>query len=187
MSLSNTNECPICMECINNDKNRVTTECGHAFHCSCLMQNVAVNGFGCPYCRTVMADEPEDDYSDSEYDDDASLDDEELEDYTMTSFRMFQQRIHGEEIEEEEEDEEDEIIPDSRYVVQQLILKGVTMEDLVKQLLYQEYSDHGTRYNIYEEKSDEVFEQLSTIMTDYKPENDPFMNNHNEVAENPVA
>jgi hypothetical protein len=179
MSLSNTNtnECPICMECINNDTNRVTTECGHEFHCSCLMHNVAVNGFGCPYCRTVMADEPEDDYSDSEYDDDASLDDEELEDHTMTSFRMFHQRINGEEIEEEDSEDEDErvIVPDSRYIVQELIRKGITMDDLVKKILYEEYSDRGSQYTIYGAKPDEVYDKLDAIMSEYNSENDPFL------------
>ena len=45
-------ECPICMIEIDGTNNRVTTECGHAFHTKCLLSNVAFNGFGCPYCRT---------------------------------------------------------------------------------------------------------------------------------------
>ena len=48
-------ECPICLAEIDSVSNKVTTECGHSFHCSCLMHNVLVNGFRCPYCRTVMA------------------------------------------------------------------------------------------------------------------------------------
>lgn len=176
LSATNANECPICMECIN-DTNRVTTECGHVFHCSCLMHNVAVNGFGCPYCRSVMADEPKDDYSDdeSEYDDDESLDDEEMEDYTMTSFRMFHQRISGEEIEDDEAESDGVIVPDSRYVVQELIRKGITMDDLVKKLLYEEYSQRGSQYTIYGAKPDEVYEKLDAIMSEYNSENDPFV------------
>ena len=54
------NDCPICMDTIEGFNNRVVTECGHVFHCSCLMQNITHNGFGCPYCRTKMADEVED-------------------------------------------------------------------------------------------------------------------------------
>ena len=54
-------ECPICMESIDDDVNRVITHCGHVFHCSCLMTNVAnnkyQNGFKCPYCRSEMASE----------------------------------------------------------------------------------------------------------------------------------
>ena len=48
-------ECPICFELIDKI-NSLTTECGHTFHTSCLMKNVAHNGFGCPYCRTAMAE-----------------------------------------------------------------------------------------------------------------------------------
>ena len=40
---------------IDSVSNKVTTECGHSFHCSCLMHNVLVNGFRCPYCRSAMA------------------------------------------------------------------------------------------------------------------------------------
>ena len=61
-------ECPICMDCIESTTNNcVTTECGHCFHTNCLMKSVAHNGFGCPYCRTAMAEQPEED------DDDDSL------------------------------------------------------------------------------------------------------------------
>ena len=54
-NISENAECPICMDCILDTKNRVTTECGHCFHTNCLMTSVAHNGFGCPYCRTAMA------------------------------------------------------------------------------------------------------------------------------------
>lgn len=53
-------DCPICMDCIETTtKNCVTTNCGHCFHTNCLMQNVAHNGFACPYCRAVMAEKPQ--------------------------------------------------------------------------------------------------------------------------------
>ena len=64
-------ECPICMDDICLNVNCVTTECGHQFHTSCLMQNVAHNGFGCPYCRNTLAeyvkDEEDTDYEDSDF------------------------------------------------------------------------------------------------------------------------
>ena len=65
-------ECPICMDPIEGAKNSITTECGHAFHATCLMTSVAHNGFGCPYCRTAMAEVPEEEeteYSDEDDDD----------------------------------------------------------------------------------------------------------------------
>ena len=104
----NQNECPICMDDIDGLSNRVTTECGHTFHCSCLMRNTAHNGFGCPYCRTTMAEIPDD--SDDDFDsNDSDSNDYDLEDDTfLTSFRMFHQQLNGQEVEEEEDEDEDE-------------------------------------------------------------------------------
>jgi hypothetical protein len=73
------------MDAIDGVNNRVVTECGHAFHCSCLMKNAVHNGFGCPYCRTKMAEEiEEDDDSDDDtyvsYDTDDEEEDEEDDD-----------------------------------------------------------------------------------------------------------
>ena len=84
--------------------NRVTTECGHAFHCSCLMQNAAHNGFGCPYCRTTMAEIPDD--SDLDSDDSITISSfyNDEEDEFLTSFRMFHQQLNGQEVEEEDSD-----------------------------------------------------------------------------------
>ena len=64
-------ECPICLEEIVGLKNRVTTDCGHTFHCRCLLNNAAHNGFGCPFCRAELADEVQDsDDDEDEYDSD---------------------------------------------------------------------------------------------------------------------
>jgi hypothetical protein len=74
-------ECAICMDIIEGNRNVVTTECGHTFHCKCMMTNVAHNGFACPLCRSEMVEMPEeeededaparyDDSSDDEYDSD---------------------------------------------------------------------------------------------------------------------
>jgi len=63
MDISNDNEednsCPICMEIVVRDINCVVTECKHCFHTSCLMRHVSYNGFGCPYCRQCLAEEPD--------------------------------------------------------------------------------------------------------------------------------
>ena len=98
-------ECPICMESIEGLCNKVVTECGHAFHCACLMQNASHNGFGCPYCRTAMATEPVND-EDDEDDDGWSVDETVFHANALTSFRLFHQRNNGEELEEEEEEED---------------------------------------------------------------------------------
>ena len=92
-------ECPICLEIVDVSKNCVVTECGHSFHCACLMRNAVTNGFGCPMCRTAMAEEPEDD--DDDDDDDDSEDDydslfsddseEEQEEVDMDFSDLFQE------------------------------------------------------------------------------------------------
>lgn len=169
----NSQECPICMEIIEGLCNRVVTECGHSFHCSCLMQNTAHNGFGCPYCRTKMADELA--KEEDEYDDDEYINDEEstvFQDDALTSFRMFHQQLNGEEVEEEppseewvSDDEDDEdAMPDSAYVVQKLSERGITFEDLVKNILFQDY---GESYFEYERRSFEVCGQFNAIISHY--------------------
>jgi hypothetical protein len=64
-----TIDCPICMDPIDGNKNSVVTECGHKFHCSCLMKNSCHNGFDCPMCRSAMVEEMEQDDDEDEEDD----------------------------------------------------------------------------------------------------------------------
>lgn len=121
LRMSSNNDCPICMDTIGLS-NCLTTECGHRFHTSCLMRNVAHNGFGCPYCRSIMADEPHDD--ESEYtegnteDEDASIHPyydyprtyarrTNIHDNILRGFRFFQNNI--EQIAHDPQDEEDEV------------------------------------------------------------------------------
>lgn len=53
-------ECPICLCSIKNKKaDFIATTCGHCFHSSCLMRHLSMNGFSCPYCRNIMAEEHE--------------------------------------------------------------------------------------------------------------------------------
>lgn len=130
-------ECPICFETISSEVNTVITECGHRFHCKCLMQNAMHNGFGCPYCRTDMTNKPKPEkihVIEQEYEYINDAEDMELEEgeifrtefqefvdrqfyidkihgkhFVLTTFRMFQQRIEGEEPEEYTEEELDDL------------------------------------------------------------------------------
>lgn len=179
-------ECPICMDAIDVTKNSVVTDCGHTFHCSCLMQNAAHNGFGCPYCRAIMANEPPlsdelplSDEEDEEEEEDDWQENQEISDNSLTSFRMFMQRLDGEEPEEEEEEEhswesEDEdsdhgelIWPNSEYVATKLRDRGISYEDLVKNLLF---SDHGYEdtYSQYESLSIAIYRQIKEISRHYE-------------------
>jgi hypothetical protein len=158
-----SSDCPICMESFCEEKNTLITECGHKFHTNCMMQNVAHNGFGCPYCRTEMVknttniiEDDEDEEADSDYDpmnDAMIMEEDEYEDmdltnYVLSGFRWFMLRVHGEELDNDEygdfeeetdaneEDEEETINIDTAYVTNQMVSKGINMEDLVKVMLY---------------------------------------------------
>ena len=173
-------ECPICMDQIEGEKNKVTTECGHCFHTSCLMKNVAHNGFGCPYCRDAMAEEPADNNSDEEYGE-FSIDEEEEEgpdynDNVLRGARWLFQRAEGEELDddqdsvldEEEEDDEQVDKPSVEYIVQKLIQRGVTMADVVKSILlvdHPEYQDDES----FERTDNELFGKLRIIISNYEP------------------
>ena len=130
-------ECPICLEVVELRANRVITECGHIFHCKCLVTNIAHNGFACPYCRTAMAEKIEDDDSEDDYDSgewyygpEESDDDDDsvsvagpgLESHLLRGMRWFFQRVDPQDDDEEfddtvwetdsEEDDEPQIMND---------------------------------------------------------------------------
>ena len=49
--------CPICLDVINMNQNAMSTECGHKFHFTCIMKNMASNASmqnACPLCRTPV-------------------------------------------------------------------------------------------------------------------------------------
>ena len=172
-------DCPICMDCIETSKNCVTTECGHCFHASCLMTSVAHNGFGCPYCRTKMAEEQEEDeetiYSDEEEEDDM------FDENALRGFRFFWNNLNGEEHNEDDTDqenldecdeasseEEDANIPSASFVAEKLQQQGVSYEQLVKMILLQhaEYADD----EVSERLDDETFGKIRVIISNYTPE-----------------
>jgi hypothetical protein len=113
-------ECPICLEVVEVHANRVITECGHIFHCKCLVTNIAHNGFACPYCRTAMAEKIEDDDSEDDYDsgewyygpqpvesdddDSVSVAGPGLESHLLRGMRWFFQRVEPEDGDEEFDD-----------------------------------------------------------------------------------
>jgi len=174
MSACPIKECPICMDDIL-EVNLVITECGHNFHTSCLMKNAAHNGFGCPYCRTIMAEIPEDEEDELEEDDDdddesSVIDEEEspFSNYSLRGMRWLFQRSNNEEIEEEEEEEEDAYpAPTSELVAQKLAEQNITFHDIVTCLLainHQEYED----IDEYHTKEDEVFDKIQVIIGNFR-------------------
>lgn len=189
-------ECPICMEDVFSGKNCVVTECGHSFHTSCLMTNVAHNGFGCPYCRTEMAAEQEDDSDDEAEDEDwvAGMPRAYVagrrEDYALRGMRWLFQQVDGQdgdqdgEEDEEQDDNPDEVLeadededadntpkPSLRYLTQKLTQHGVTMEMLVKTLLleHEEYIDMDEECT---RVCDELFGKVRIIVSNYDPDDE---------------
>ena len=173
-------ECPICYDEIDVLKNCVTTECGHQFHCNCLMKNSAQNGFSCPMCRSIMAEKPESDDEDeelSEYED--YEEDEAFDDNALTSFRMFNQQLDGEEVEEEpiqEEEEEDQplveepiVKPSPETIAARLVTQGYTMEDLIKCMLI-DHEEYETEAETNERFADRMFGKFRQIISNYPRE-----------------
>jgi len=172
-------ECPICMDEILGEKNKVTTDCGHCFHTSCLMKNVAHNGFGCPYCRNAMAEIPDDDNSDEESEDFSfEGDGNDFSDNVLRGARWLFQRAEGEEIdddedsvldEEEQEQVEEEILrPSIEYIVGKLVQRGVTMDDLVKSLLLMDHDEFQAEES-FERVDSEVYGKFRAIITSFRP------------------
>jgi hypothetical protein len=178
-------ECSICMDVIEGQRNIIVTECGHMFHCSCLMQNIAHNGFDCPLCRSIMAETADDDDDDDDEDIDeldSQADYEMFDDDALTSFRMFWQQNTGEVVEEEplednddwsteDGDEERELmsLPDSSYVTQKLLERGIVLEDLVKNILFQEFGTN--KYDNYQQRSMQIYGQFRAIFAQYSHRN----------------
>lgn len=124
-------ECPICMDVIG-DKNNITTECGHRFHASCIMTNVSHNGFNCPCCRAVMADE----------DDEEDEDDDFLE--TIDSAGDLNT-----------DDEDEEELHPSEDVLSCVLSSEIPTEDFIRYILYDEYG-YSELEQVYEDVSSKI-------------------------------
>ena len=165
-------ECPICIEIIDFKKNCVTTECGHCFHTNCLMTSVAHNGFGCPYCRTAMAEEIKEEEEEEEEDDWYDEEEEEMfSDDSLRAFRFFMNNINGIEHEQEDindESEEEALVPSAEFLAKKIIEDGVTMEQMVQALLlsHAEYEDNEE----FERIDSELYGKLRIIISNYTPE-----------------
>ena len=181
-------DCPICMDCIESTtKNCVTTECGHCFHTNCLMQSVAHNGFGCPYCRSTMAEVPEEEESVWSHEEEEEEEEEMFDEDALRGFRFFWNLLNGEEHDEdddadeqqleewadraarENEDEIDPNVPSIDFVAQKLQDQGVTFEQLVKvicQTDHEEYEDDEAAERV----GNELFGKIRIIVSNYTPQ-----------------
>jgi hypothetical protein len=186
-------ECSICLVSIDTNKNHVTTECGHQFHTTCLLSNVAYNGFGCPYCRSEMVDESvskhmheeddDDDDTDFDEDDDDDEDQEQQESDVLRGFRFMLERVTGEVLTNEDDvveeneylnedvdDDSENHRPSVALISKKLSEDGVTIETFVKALLvdHEEYNDE--RVEEFYEINDGIFDKIRDIINNYSPQ-----------------
>ena len=187
-------ECPICMDAIDITKNCVVTECGHHFHAKCLMQNVAHNGFDCPYCRAAMAEEVEDDedsdgesfYSDEE-DEEVS---EVFSDRALFAFRqLFRMNSADDGVDEEddddyeeEEEEEEEEEPRRELPFENFVQKfqeaNISYEQMVKVFVI----DSNMDYNPTQDE-DRMMRRFYDMIDRFVCE----INNRNNVVDEPAV
>lgn len=177
-------ECPICMDDIDVTKNLITTECGHCFHASCVMRNVARNGFACPMCRTVMAEEPEEEEN-SEWSETSEEEEVMFDDYALRGFRFFVNNIQGVEHHYEDELEEDDMEetteevqqfpakPTVAFIAQKLVEQGINMEDLLKVLLSRDHEEYDVEEEEFERVDNDVFGKIRIIISNYEPIAEP--------------
>lgn len=191
-------DCSICLDKIDN-VNCTMTSCGHCFHTTCLITNVQHNGLGCPYCRTKIADEVEEEDNTEEVWDSWETNDELYEDHALAGFRMFHQRLNGEEVEEEEEEEDDLnddasddsyytnlVRPSPAFIARKLAEQGVTMEDLVKVMVgdHDEYGDYQDNRDIQRIEG-EIFGKFRIIISNFKEGDEPTVPTTSQQVEEP--
>lgn len=194
--MSTQMDCPICMDCIEcTTKNFITTECGHSFHANCLMQSISHTGFGCPYCRTSMAEEQDDE-------DDESIDsywgDDLYDDDALRGFRFFCNLLNGEEHSQEDIDEEDQYVldmmeyeeneenenidegfPSVQYVADKLKEQGVTFEKIIETLLHLNHEGYRN-FDEAQTYDNQIYGKIRTIISRYQPEDSLDVENNDE-------
>jgi len=174
-------QCPICFETIG-EKNNITTECGHKFHASCLMENITHNGFGCPCCRTLMATHKDDDATitddDSVSDDDSLFDDfEDYDEYSLRGLRFFTNLLEDQQHSEEDIASENiyvsnmsaqSLAPSLEFVAQKMKEQGITYEELVANALteYEEYEDNEA----FQTTSGNLWGKIRNVISNYSTE-----------------
>ena len=107
-------ECPICFEVMENDSNKIKTECGHEFHSNCFLTNVAHNGFDCPCCRKELVKTQCTCHMYDSYDDDSEMSND-----------------HDERSDSEEEEEDNELEIPFHYILHKLE-DQISKRDLLK-------------------------------------------------------
>jgi hypothetical protein len=145
------------------------------------MKSVAHNGFGCPYCRTTMAEAPDDDDSSSndEYED-------IYNDDVLRGLRFFANNLQGIVHNEDDEDAEDDYqtellhasarqdeepdvsIPTTQFVANKLREQGINYDQVVSLILFNNHEEYDI--DTLERLDSEVFGKIRRIVSNYTPE-----------------
>jgi hypothetical protein len=138
------NECCICYEFIDKDKNNCTTECGHTFCFKCLATSLIHNNSNCPCCRAKLVDIPEN--NDYEEDDQEDLGDHDTED-------------EYDDDDDDDDDDEDSVVCDIDEIINRIDKNGFTKEDIVS-ILIGRYKKDDKYTNEYIFDMNNKFEKL---------------------------
>ena len=188
-------DCSICMEIIDTNVNICTTECGHCFHSNCLIKNISHNGFGCPYCRKILAEKPikmvdlDNDDNNDNNDNINHIDDQEPDyvynDYELRGFRWLFNRAYGEEIEQygyekpyedvyleefyEEKEKIKNLLPTS-IIKENMMNNNITYDELIEYILSIYIDDYKLSYQ-HQESFKKVYTTICKIEKQF-----PFFN-----------
>ena len=188
-------DCSICMEIIDTNVNICTTECGHCFHSNCLIKNISHNGFGCPYCRKILAEKPikmvdlDNDDNNDNNDNINHIDDQEPDyvynDYELRGFRWLFNRTYGEDIEQygyekpyedvyleefyEEKEKIKNLLPTS-IIKENMMNNNITYDELIEYILSIYIDDYKLSYQ-HQESFKKVYTTICKIEKQF-----PFFN-----------
>jgi hypothetical protein len=142
------------------------------------MKSVAHNGFGCPYCRSAMAEDIKEDDDEDEWESVESFEDDE---YALRGFRFFMNNLQGvdhdqydmedENIDDEEEREssvevEEVPRPTASYLTEKLLEQGITMEQMVKAMLLR-HDEYEAEEEVYNRVDGQIFGKIRCIIENY--------------------
>lgn len=153
-------ECPICFELIEK-VNSLTTECGHTFHTSCIMKNVARNGFSCPYCRAIMAES----VAESQEIFDQDLPELEPSD---TPENLWDINPNDWVVEDRVVSDRFRIKPSVDQITQRLVEQGITTRHFVQAFL-KDHALYGDEEVDFMRVDDELFERIEEVIDAAQP------------------
>ena len=189
------NECCICMDDMCNKTNILTTECGHSFHTTCMMKNVAYNGFHCPCCRTVIVDVSDvsdvDEDTDTYYSNNEEIISHDDMDERESIYSDITRSTNNDSQEEGEDDitihatninvDEDHIAqlsevninlhnkPPLDYVVEKMKERGLTYNNLINLLLVDFYRGYDIKKDYPgATEADKIIIKLAKIIDEYQ-------------------